>query len=76
MTETSVDDFSVDELLQLNQRKISLEDLKKYEGYMAEIFNALGMDIDTPSTHETPRRFIEAPSAQPSTAISSASLKR
>jgi len=60
MTETSVDDFSVDELLQLNQRKISPEDLKKYEGYMAEIFSALGMDIDTPSTHETPRRFLEA----------------
>ena len=54
------DDFSLDELLQLNQRKISVEQTKKFEGYMAEIFSALGMDINTPSTKDTPRRFIEA----------------
>ncbi|MDO8969763.1 MAG: GTP cyclohydrolase I, partial [Saprospiraceae bacterium] len=60
MTEISVDDLSIDELMQLNQRNISKEDQKRFEGYMAEIFTALGMDIDTPSTHETPRRFIEA----------------
>ena len=54
------DDFSLDELLQLNQRNISKEDLKKYEGYMAEIFTAFGMNIKTPSTVDTPRRFIEA----------------
>jgi GTP cyclohydrolase IA len=54
------DDFSLDELLQLNQRNISKEDLKKYQGYMAEIFSAFGMDINTPSTVDTPRRFIEA----------------
>ena len=60
MTEISVDDFSIDELMQLNKRQISPEDLQKYQGYMAEIFTALGMDINTPSTHETPRRFLEA----------------
>ena len=54
------DDFSLDELLQLNQRNISKEDLKKYQGYMAEIFTAFGMDVNTPSTVDTPRRFIEA----------------
>ena len=54
------DDFSMDELLQLNQRKVSEADLKKYQGYMAEIFSAFGMDINTPSTKDTPRRFIEA----------------
>lgn len=54
------DDFSMDELLQLNQRKVSEEDLKKYQNYMAEIFSAFGMDIHTPSTKDTPRRFIEA----------------
>jgi GTP cyclohydrolase I len=54
------DDFSLDELLQLNQRNISKEDFKKYQGYMAEIFTAFGMDINTPSTVDTPRRFIEA----------------
>ena len=54
------DDFSVDELLQLNKRNISPEEIKKFEGYMAEIFSAFGMDINTPSTVDTPRRFIEA----------------
>jgi GTP cyclohydrolase I len=58
--ERSYDDFSLDELLQLNKRTISPEDMKKYQGYMAEIFTAFGMDLDTPSTVDTPRRFIEA----------------
>jgi GTP cyclohydrolase I len=60
MTDIYADDFSIDELLQLNARKISPENISKFEGYMAEIFTAMGMDIDTPSTHETPRRFLEA----------------
>ena len=54
------DDFALDELLQLNQRQISPEEMKKYQGYMAEIFSALGMDVNTPSTEDTPRRFMEA----------------
>lgn len=60
MTDVSVDDLTIDEIMQLNQRKISPEDQKRFEGYMAEIFGALGMDLNTPSTHETPRRFLEA----------------
>jgi GTP cyclohydrolase I len=60
MSEIYEDDFSIDELLQLNVRKITPDNVKKFEGYMAEIFTAMGMDIDTPSTKDTPRRFIEA----------------
>lgn len=60
MSEVSVDDFSVGEILQLNKRNIPPAEMKKYEGYMAEIFTAFGMDLDTPSTHETPRRYLEA----------------
>lgn len=60
MTDIYEDDFSIDELLQLNERKITPENIKKYQGYMAEIFSAMGMDINTPSTRETPRRFLEA----------------
>jgi GTP cyclohydrolase I len=60
MSEIYEDDFSIDELLQLNVRKITPENTKRFEGYMAEIFTALGMDIDTDSTKDTPRRFIEA----------------
>ena len=48
MNELYADDFSIDELLQLNVRKITPENIKKFEGYMAEIFTAMGMDIDTP----------------------------
>jgi GTP cyclohydrolase I len=59
-SQQSYDDFSMDELLQLNKRAITPEQQKKFEGYMAEIFSAFGMDIDTPSTVDTPRRFIEA----------------
>ena len=37
---------------------ISDQELRKFEGYMAEIFTAFGMDLNTPSTVETPQRFI------------------
>ena len=32
----------------------------KFEGYAAEIFSAFGMDLNTASTQDTPRRFIKA----------------
>ena len=31
-----------------------------YEGYMAEIFTAFGLDLDTPATRETPQRYIRS----------------
>lgn len=46
--------------MQLHRRKISTEQLAKFEGYAAEIFAAFGMDLDTPATRETPHRFIRA----------------
>jgi GTP cyclohydrolase IA len=41
-------------------RRIDDERWKKFEGYMSEIFEALGMDLDTPGTVETPKRFLAA----------------
>ncbi len=41
-------------------RRIPEEHLRKLEGYAAEIFRAFGMDLDTPATRDTPRRFIRA----------------
>ena len=41
-------------------REISDEDWKRFETYMAEIFDALGMELDTPGTRETPGRFLRA----------------
>jgi GTP cyclohydrolase IA len=46
--------------MRLNARDISDEQLHKFEGYAAEIFSAFGMDVNTPSTQDTPRRFIQA----------------
>ncbi len=46
--------------LELQRRKISTEQMSRFEGYVAEIFSALGMELDTPATRETPRRFIQA----------------
>ena len=34
--------------------------IRKFEGYAAEIFSALGLDLATPATRETPQRFIRA----------------
>ncbi len=44
----------------VTQRRITPEHWSRFEGYMAEIFEAMGMRTDTPSTVETPRRFIRA----------------
>ena len=41
-------------------RVVSEEDRLRYEGYLAEILTALGMDLDTPATIATPRRFLRA----------------
>jgi GTP cyclohydrolase I len=46
--------------LGLRHRQISKEQLQELEGYAAKIFRAFGMDLDTPATRETPRRFIRA----------------
>lgn len=55
-----IEDFDFSDSLKLQARQISKEDFKKYEGYVSEIFSALGMDLSTPATKDTPRRFVEA----------------
>lgn len=58
------DDESFDEPLdlamQLHKRSLSKEQTQKFENYIAEIFSAVGMDLETPATQETPRRFMRA----------------
>src|SRR5512135_1990855 len=44
----------------LKKRQISDEQLRTFEGYAREILTAFGMDLNTPSTRETPRRYIQA----------------
>jgi GTP cyclohydrolase IA len=41
-------------------RQITDEQRQKLEGCAAEILTTLGMDLDTPATRETPRRYIQA----------------
>ena len=41
-------------------REIAPEDWKRYEGYVAEIFRAVGLDLRTPGTRRTPERFLGA----------------
>jgi GTP cyclohydrolase I len=41
-------------------RQIAPADWQRFEGYLGEIFAALGMDLATPGTRETPERFLRA----------------
>ncbi len=50
----------IDTVMDLQHRQLSDEQILKFEGYAAEIFTALGLDLDTPATRDTPRRFIRA----------------
>lgn len=50
----------IDTVMDLQHRQLSDEQILKFEGYAAEIFEALGLDLNTPATRETPRRFIRA----------------
>ncbi|HHU36382.1 MAG TPA: GTP cyclohydrolase I [Treponema sp.] len=48
------------EAMKLRPRNVSDIDFAKLEGYAAEIFSTFGLDLDTPSTRDTPQRFIKA----------------
>jgi GTP cyclohydrolase IA len=54
------EDEDLDAVVDLVKRKIPEEQKRKFEGYAAEILGALGMDMHTPSTTDTPCRFIQA----------------
>ena len=41
-------------------RDIAPDQWERYERHVAEILAAFGMDLDTPGTRETPRRFLQA----------------
>ena len=54
------DDEDVRKPLLVHQREMNALQWQTYERYMAEIFEALGMDMSQPGTRETPRRFVRA----------------
>ena len=54
------DDLEYRKAMELNMRHISDEQLHRFEGHAAEILSAFGLDLNTPATKDTPRRFIKA----------------
>ena len=44
----------------VRKRQLAPSDWERFEDYIGEIFGAFGMDLETPGTRETPRRFLEA----------------
>ena len=54
------DDLEYLTSMKLHARHLPAEQLQRFEGHVAEIFTALGLDLDTPATKDTPRRFIKA----------------
>ena len=53
-------DDDLNEVIDLVKREFPEDQKRKFESYAAEILTALGMDTKTPSTTDTPRRFIQA----------------
>ena len=49
-----------DEARIIRPRQLADEDWARFEGYAAEMLGAFGMDLATPGTHDTPRRFVRA----------------
>jgi GTP cyclohydrolase I len=45
--------------LGIQHRQLTTEQLARFEGYAGEILTAFGMDLNTPGTRDTPRRFIK-----------------
>ena len=46
--------------MHLRPRHISQEQMRKFENDVASILTAFGLDLDTPATRDTPRRFLRA----------------
>jgi GTP cyclohydrolase I len=51
-------DFSV--AIERHKRSITEEQFHRFEAYAAEMLSALGLELDTPGTRDTPRRFVRA----------------
>jgi GTP cyclohydrolase I len=54
------DERELEEVMHLRPRRVPAEQLRRYEGYIAEIFAACGLDLQTEATKATPQRFIRA----------------
>jgi GTP cyclohydrolase I len=55
-----VEEPDVDAAIHLRPRQFSLEQVNRFESYIAEMLTAIGMDLNSPATVDTPRRFLRA----------------
>src|SRR4029450_8924948 len=55
-----LEEIDVSTAMHLRPRQFSLEQTRRFEGYVAEILTAIGLDLNTPGTVDTPRRFLRA----------------
>jgi GTP cyclohydrolase I len=53
-------DIEYSTAMRLHTREISDEQLHQFERYASEILSAMGLDLNTPATKDTPQRFIKA----------------
>lgn len=51
--------------MNVNSRHVPADRMRQFEGYVAAILTAFGMDPDTPATRDTPRRFSRPCSTAP-----------
>jgi GTP cyclohydrolase IA len=54
------DDLNMRGAVDLHGRYVSDEQMRRFEGYVAEIFETFGLDLSTQATEQTPKRFIQA----------------
>lgn len=54
------DNLDVQVAMHLRPRHISEEQMRKFENDVSSILTAFGLDLDTPATRDTPRRFLRA----------------
>jgi GTP cyclohydrolase I len=54
------DELYVHEAMDLHRRNISEAQMRKFEGDVAAIFEAFGLDLNTSATQRTPQRFLRA----------------
>jgi GTP cyclohydrolase I len=59
-THNDIEDAEYLAAIELRKRPVTDDQFRKFEGYAAEIFSSFGLDLNTPATKDTPRRFIRA----------------
>ena len=60
MFDRNRDDLEMHRAIDLHRRYVSDEQMRRFESYVAEIFETFGLDLSTQATEATPRRFIQA----------------